>query len=469
MDTTIYIILGLIISGFTAWFLARAHFQGIYTKQVADLQTSYLNQITELEKKASSAEARIEELRQQIQQKDLEINQIRAELNAEKQLKSETMARLDESQKSLQKQKGLLDEMENKLSETFKAISLEALAKNSDEFKKYADEFIKLAEEKLKSRTVEGKKELDSKKELIDQNIEAIGKTMSEVQRKIEEVGKVSGEKFTEVSTLIKKHEEVATKLKDTTERLSHALASSKKRGEWGERMAEDIIRLIGMIEGVNYIKQKTLDSSAGRPDYTFFLPNNLKINMDVKFPVDNYIHYLNAGSEHDKRRYKEELLKNTKVMIKQLTTRDYINSAENTVDYVIMFIPNEQVYSFINEADITIMDEALKQKVILCSPFTLYAVLAVIRQAIENFTLEQTASEILKLLGEFSKQWNAYKDKFRIMGERLDAAKKEYDSLITTRSNMLERPLKKIEDIRKQKAIELDEKIKFDETTLLS
>jgi|GEM_PF-65349 len=469
MDTTIYIILGLIISGFTAWFLARAHFQGIYTKQVADLQTSYLNQITELEKKASSAEARIEELRQQIQQKDLEINQIRAELNAEKQLKSETMARLDESQKSLQKQKGLLDEMENKLSETFKAISLEALAKNSDEFKKYADEFIKLAEEKLKSRTVEGKKELDSKKELIDQNIEAIGKTMSEVQRKIEEVGKVSGEKFTEVSTLIKKHKEVATKLKDTTERLSHALASSKKRGEWGERMAEDIIRLIGMIEGVNYIKQKTLDSSAGRPDYTFFLPNNLKINMDVKFPVDNYIHYLNAGSEHDKRRYKEELLKNTKVMIKQLTTRDYINSAENTVDYVIMFIPNEQVYSFINEADITIMDEALKQKVILCSPFTLYAVLAVIRQAIENFTLEQTASEILKLLGEFSKQWNAYKDKFRIMGERLDAAKKEYDSLITTRSNMLERPLKKIEDIRKQKAIELDEKIKFDETTLLS
>ena len=85
--------------------------------------------------------------------------------------------------------------------------------------------------------------------------------------------------------------------------------------------------------------------------------------------------------------------------MIKQLTTRDYINPAENTVDYVIMFIPNEQVYSFINEADITIMDEALKQKVILCSPFTLYAVLAVIRQAIENFNLERTSLRDIKLL----------------------------------------------------------------------
>jgi DNA recombination protein RmuC len=113
-------------------------------------------------------------------------------------------------------------------------------------------------------------------------------------------------------------------------------------------------------------------------------------------------------------------------------------------------------------------MDEALKQKVILCSPFTLYAVLAVIRQAVENFNLEKTASEILKLLGEFSKQWNAYKEKFMLMGERLDAAKKEYDTLITTRTNMLERPLKKIEDLRGQKAIDLEEQLKLDEAPLL-
>ena len=113
-------------------------------------------------------------------------------------------------------------------------------------------------------------------------------------------------------------------------------------------------------------------------------------------------------------------------------------------------------------------MDEALKQKVILCSPFTLYAVLAVIRQAVENFNLERTASEILKLLAEFSKQWSAYKEKFRLMGERLDAAKKEYDVLVTTRTNMLDRPLKKIEDLRRQKDIAPDSEIRFDETTLL-
>ncbi|MDA8214744.1 MAG: DNA recombination protein RmuC [Nitrospiraceae bacterium] len=479
MTEILIFIAGIVAGSAAVWVIANSRFQGRYAEQRAQLQEDYSRQIGEirsdfagqiakLEGRAGGAEATVEELRQQIEHRDAETSHLRKELADERQQKVETATKLENAQESLDKQKELLEAMENKLSETFKALSLDALAKNSDEFKKYADEFIKLAEEKLKSQTVEGKRELDGKKELIDQNIETIGKTLSEVQRKIEEVGKTNSEKFTEVTTLVKKHEEVTSKLKDTTEHLRQALASSKKRGEWGERMAEDIIRLTGMIEGINYIKQKTLESSSGRPDYTFLLPNNLKVNMDVKFPLDNYVHYLNAESEHDRKRYKDELLKNTKVMIRQVTNRDYINTSDNTVDYVIVFIPNEQVYSFINEADRTIMDEALKMKVILCSPFTLYAVLAVIRQAVENFNLERTASEILKLLGEFYKQWNAYKDKFKLMGERLDAARKEYDAIVTTRTNMLERPLKKIEDLRNQKGIGVEAEIKFDETTLL-
>lgn len=460
MTTAAYMALGVVIGGILIWIFASWLYKKSYSIRIADLQMRQ----SELDAKARSAEAVNGELRQQIMQKDADLERLQGELDKEREVK----ARLEEAQKYLKEQIGRFEEMETKLGETFKALSLDALARNSDEFKKYGEEFIKLAEEKLKSQTVEGKKELEGKKGLIDQNIEAIGKTLAEVQKRIEDVGRTSGEKFSEVSMLIKKHEEVTVKLKDTTDHLRHAFASSKKRGEWGERMAEDVIRLIGMSEGINYIKQKTLEHALGRPDYTFLLPNDLKINMDVKFPLENYQHYLDAQSEHDRKRFKDELLKNAKIMIKQVTTRDYINPGENTVDYVLVFIPNEQVYSFINEADPTIMDEALKQKVILCSPFTLYAVLAVIRQAVENFNLERTASEILKLLAEFSKQWITYKEKFRTMGERLDAAKKEYDALVTTRANMLDRPLKKIEDLRSQKDIAPDSEIRFDETTLL-
>lgn len=402
------------------------------------------------EARAVSAEAVNNELRQQIDQRAQELAGIKNELQNESRTRSAVEAKYQEAEKNLQT-------MEKDLLDKFSTISLDALSKNSAEF-------LKLAEEKLKSQTVEGAKELEGKKDLIDKSIMEIDRTLTDVRKKIEDVSKGN----IKVSALVENHEKVTSKLKDTTEHLGQALASSKKRGEWGERMAEDIINLVGMVEGVNYIKQKTLEGSSGRPDYTFFMPNRLKINMDVKFPLDNYAHYLNATSDNDRKRYKDELLKNTKTMIRQVTTRDYINPSDNTVDYVLVFIPNEQVYGFINEADTTIMDEALKQKVVLCSPFTLYAVLAVIRQAIENFNLEQTASEMLKLLGEFSKQWNAYKDKFRVMGERLDAAKREFDILVTTRSNMLEKPLKKIDELRKQKALTFNSDIKFDKTPVI-
>ncbi|OPY78154.1 MAG: DNA recombination protein RmuC [Syntrophorhabdus sp. PtaU1.Bin153] len=435
MTTALYVILGVLAGGAIAWLLAANRSQ---------------RRCTDLESRASSAEALSEERGRQVQQKDAEAAQLRGELSMEKGLKIEAFIKFEESQRNLKEQIERFEAMEAKLAETFKALSLDALKENSGEF-------LKLAKTTLETQTAEGRKDLEGKKELIDLNIEAIGKTLSEVQRRIEDVGKTSGEKFTEVATLIKKHEEVTSRLKDTTEHLSQALASSKKRGEWGERMAEDIMRLAGMAEGINYTRQTTLEGSSGRPDYTFLLPNNLRINMDVKFPLDNYLRYLDAESDHERRRFKDELLRNTKVMIRQVTGREYINPADNTVDYVIVFIPNEQVYSFINEVEPTIMDEALKQKVILCSPFTLYAVLAVIRQAIENFNLERTASEILKLLVDFSKQWSLYKERFKAMGDRIDAARKEYDALATTRTNMLERPLRKIEELGRQKDINLD------------
>jgi len=417
-------IAGLILGGIIAWLVAGS--------------------------RAKTSEALNAELRRQISDKDSELSRLRDELSEEKQSRASMDAKYQEAEKNLLG-------IETWITDKLGSISLDALSKNSAEF-------LKLAEEKLKTQTVEGKKELEGKKGLIDQSIETIGKTLSEMQKKLADVEKGS----VKISTLVEHHADITSKLKDTTDHLRQALASSKKRGEWGERMAEDILRLVGMAEGLNYIKQKTLEESSSRPDYTFLLPNNLKINMDVKFPADNYRNYLDAQTEHDRKRFKDELLKNAKTMIKQVTNRNYINPSENTVDYVIVFIPNEQVYSFINESDTTIMDEALKQKVILCSPFTLYAVLAVIRQAVSNFNLERTASEILKHLVEFSKQWGLYKEKFEVMGKRLDDAKKEYDLLVTTRSNMLERPLKKIDDIKQQQAISFDENSAIEKTSLI-
>jgi DNA recombination protein RmuC len=241
--------------------------------------------------------------------------------------------------------------------------------------------------------------------------------------------------------------------LTQTTNTLREALASSKARGQWGERMAEDVLQIAGFIENINYLKQKAIEGGS-RPDFTFLLPQELKVNMDVKFPLDNYIRFLEAQTESDKVKFRNDFLRDVKNKIKEVATRDYINPEQNTVDYVLLFIPNEQVYAFIHEQDHSIFDDGIKNHVIFCSPITLFAVLAVIRQAVDNFALEKTSNEILSLFGTFKRQWDEFIKKLELLGKRIEDVQKEYDSLRSVRRRQLEKPLHKIESLRTQREL---------------
>ena len=108
----------------------------------------------------------------------------------------------------------------------------------------------------------------------------------------------------------------------------------------------------------------------------------------------------------------------------------------------------NESIYSFINKEDQDLIDHALLNKVLLCSPLTLYAILALMHQATRNFAMEQKANEILGLLESFRSQWNEYVKVFDKMGRSIQAAQNDYQKLSTTRRNQLEKPLDKIDQI---------------------
>ena len=94
-------------------------------------------------------------------------------------------------------------------------------------------------------------------------------------------------------------------------------------------------------------------------------------------------------------------------------------------------------------------MDEALKNKVILCSPITLFAVLAVIRQAVVNFRMERATSEMVLLFGQFNKQWSEFVKSFDTLGKKIEETQSAFQTLRSTRVNQLERPLNKIEKLR--------------------
>src|SRR4051812_8520924 len=156
----------------------------------------------------------------------------------------------------------------------------------------------------LEQERARGSAELDGTRALIDHQLASVATELQRVGALVHELETDRRQSFGVLASELRRQHEGLRTLTETTQRLRDALASPQARGQWGERMAEDVLRLAGFLEGVNYVRQATLTSAngpRGRPDFTFLLPNNLVLHMDVKFPLDNYARYLGATSSSDR------------------------------------------------------------------------------------------------------------------------------------------------------------------------
>ncbi|MEZ4744244.1 MAG: DNA recombination protein RmuC [Bdellovibrionota bacterium] len=318
---------------------------------------------------------------------------------------------------------------------------------SSELLNKSTEELIKQTQNLSLSERERFSNDLENKKKLIDSQLENLNKNLNQVNELVRSMEKERGDQLGFMSAQLQQTNEQTSSLIKITANLNETLSNSQIRGQWGERIAEDVLKLAGFIENISYTKQKSL-TGGSRPDFTFLLPQDQILNMDVKFPIINYTKYISSQNTDEKIKYKRLFLKDVKARIKELTDRGYISTAENTVDCVLLFIPNEQIFAFIQSENPELLDEAIKSKIICCSPLTLFAVLAVVRQAIENFSIEKTSGEILNHMTTFRKQWNKYLEKFENMGKKLTDAQKEYESLASTRTRLLDRSLEKIDKL---------------------
>ena len=320
-----------------------------------------------------------------------------------------------------------------------------------------------MAKDQVGAQVAAGQADLAAKKEVIGTQLDQI---KDEMRAELDRLGKVvvglgerSAEQFGQVDQSLRAHAEIAQHLSNTTQSLREALANSKTRGQWGERMAEDVLRLAGFVENVNYRKQTAVEGDGrGMPDFTFLMPKDHVLYMDVKFPLASYLKYLDAGTDAERQVHRDQFLRDVRLRVKELAKREYPKtSSAATVDQVLLFLPNETLSSFILENDPSIVDDAMRQGIVLCSPVTLLAFLGLIRQAFDSFMIEQTSDQILSLLGKFNEQWGKYADSLDTVKKRFDSVQREFDTLIGTRKRALERPLRELEDIRRQKGLPVD------------
>ena len=256
------------------------------------------------------------------------------------------------------------------------------------------------------------------------------------------------------------------------TRNLISVLNNNQSRGQWAEFQVEDLLEIMEYKDGIHYQTQKRM-SSGTIPDFTFYLPENKTINMDSKFPLTNYMEIakLNRDLEDEtldelarreitesiKNKNKEFLDKAIKTKIDDTSSREgYISAEEGTVDFVLMYIPLENLYHFLLTSEIganrtPVIQYAFSKKVILVSPQTLMAYLETIRHSMKLFSLQTDTKNILATHEKIKVEIRKFIESFDDVTKRLDQTVKSFEALKITRVNKLEKSFEELDSVNKE------------------
>jgi DNA recombination protein RmuC len=323
--------------------------------------------------------------------------------------------------------------------------------------------FLDLAKKELGSVRQEISNDVSKEKSIIKESLEKLEQGIKEKQEELKKLELDRNRQFGTISESIKSHQEITEKLKEKTENLSKILASNKLRGAWGERIAEDVLQYAGLRKGVHYIKQ-TAGLGGTVPDFTLILPNKRKINIDAKFPFDNLRAYQEAEDADLKKQYLAKFTHDIKQKIREVTTRDYINEQENTLDYVILFVPSDIVYGFINERTSGVVDNAFAKKVLITSPTSLYATLRIIMESYRHFMYEKNIREVLRIVSGFIENFHKFQDEFAGFDDAITKLRKTYNQIAETRYKKMGVQIRRIEKLEEAKTIAADSLTSLDQ-----
>ena len=303
----------------------------------------------------------------------------------------------------------------------------------------------------LERHLAAGSREAGARDDAVRHHLSELGARLERVSQSMAGLREDRAGEQSRLLERLSEAQRVTESLRTTTEGLQRALANPQARGQWGERMADDVLRAAGMVDGVNYVKQRTTPEGT-RPDVTFLLPDDRVQHMDVKFPLAGYLRWCEAGSEGERDAARAAFLRDVRNRVRELAKPGY--AGEGTTGFVLLFIPNESVYGFIHGNDATLADEALGQRVVLCSPFTLFAVLGVIRQAADAVAVQRGADEVLDLLAGFTTQWEQFTERLDALGKHLSTVQNTYEQVNGPRRRQLERQLDQVDAVRQRRGL---------------
>lgn len=372
------------------------------------------------------------ELRQQLQQRDGELTQLRSEVVSIKTSLATAQANQASAEKLLIEQKALHDralvdakEAQAKaltdLREAFKALSADAL-------KQTAPEFLRLAEQSFGKFQETAKGDLAQRQEAIKGLVEPLKQQLDTYQKRLQQneaaQAGVLGEVKKQLETLATSNQSLAAE----TAQFRSVLKSNQARGRWGEETLRRVVEAAGMSAHCDFTEQKSGDDADKRPDLIVRLPGDRMIIVDAKVPE---LDFLNALDSADNTKRSEALALHAgklKATIKALADRDYPSQFPNALDYVVLFVPAESLFSAALEGDQELIVWAASKHIMLATPASLIALLRSVSVSWQQHSQTENAQKIAAAAQEFYARVVTFTEHFETIRDGLEKANSAYN-----------------------------------------
>ena len=238
--------------------------------------------------------------------------------------------------------------------------------------------------------------------------------------------------------------------LNQTTSALQSALKSSSARGAWGEQQLRNVIELAGMLPYCDFLEQTTVtgNDKIQRPDAVIKLPNNGCVVIDSKTPLDAYLKAQETSDATLRQQLLNEHAKALAGHAKVLADKKYFQQFDRTPEYTIMFIPGESFLADALRADSSLLEVAMRSRVLIASPVNLLALLLAVAKGWQAFQIAENAEKIAAIGRELYERVDTVLESVEKTGRGLETAISAYNKMVGSIEGRMLSTLRKFKDV---------------------